>query len=78
MVTLIDGTKVVISRALGVRVNGVVFEGHGIPPHIIASPSLEDLRQNRDPALEQAKQWLLSNDPVPPRPIDDSTLVKKP
>jgi C-terminal processing protease CtpA/Prc len=71
MVTLIDGTKVVISRALGMRVNGVVFEGHGIPPHIIASPSLDDLRQNRDPALEQAKRWLLSNDPVPPRPIDD-------
>jgi C-terminal processing protease CtpA/Prc len=70
VVTLCDGTKVVISRALGLRVNGVVFEGHGIPPHIMASPLLEDLRQIHDPALEQAKEWLLSDKPVPPRPID--------
>ena len=67
LVTLCDGTKVVISRALGVRANGVVFEGHGLPPHIYASASLSDLRQGRDAALDQAKEWLLSAKPLPPR-----------
>ncbi len=67
VVTLCDGTKVAISRALGLRANGVVFEGHGIPPHIFSTPSLEDLRQGRDAALEIAKAWLLSGDPVPAR-----------
>jgi C-terminal processing protease CtpA/Prc len=66
-VTLCDGTRVIISRALGLRANGVVFEGHGLPPHIYASASLDDLRHGRDPALEQARQWLLSNKPLPPR-----------
>jgi carboxyl-terminal processing protease len=67
MVTLNDGTKVVISRALGLRANGVVFEGHGLPPHIYASSSLSDLRQGRDAALELAKEWLLSSKPLPER-----------
>jgi carboxyl-terminal processing protease len=67
LVTLCDGTRVVISRALGLRANGVVFEGHGLPPHIYATPSLDDLRHGRDPALEQAKEWLLSGKPLPPR-----------
>jgi len=67
LVTLRDGTKVVISRALGLRVNGVVFEGHGLPPHIYASPSLSDLRQGRDAALDLAKEWLLSAKPLPKR-----------
>ena len=67
LVTLYDGTKVVISRALGLRANGVVFEGHGLPPHIYASSSLSDLRQGRDPELELAKEWLLSTKPVPER-----------
>jgi carboxyl-terminal processing protease len=66
-VKLCDGTQVIISRALGLRANGIVFEGHGIPPHIHSSPSLEDLRQGRDPALEAAKGWLLSTEPVPAR-----------
>jgi carboxyl-terminal processing protease len=66
-VTLCDGTQVVISRALGLRASGVVFEGLGLPPHIYATPSLDDLRQGRDPALEQAKEWLLSDKPLPPR-----------
>jgi carboxyl-terminal processing protease len=67
LVTLSDGTKVVISRALGLRANGVVFEGHGIPPDIFSSPTLDDLRHGRDAALEIAKAWLLSGKPVPPR-----------
>jgi hypothetical protein len=66
-VKLCDGTQVIISRALGLRANGIVFEGHGIPPHILSSPSLDDLRQGRDPALEVAKGWLLSTEPVPAR-----------
>lgn len=67
LVTLGDGTKVVISRALGLRANGVVFEGHGLPPHIYAEPTLSDLRQGRDPALQRAKEWLLSAKPLPER-----------
>ena len=67
LVTLCDGTKVVISRALGVRANGVVFEGHGLPPHIYTPASLSDLRQGRDAALDHAKEWLLSAKPLPPR-----------
>lgn len=66
-VKLPDGTRVAISRALGIRANGVVFEGHGIPPHILSTPSLDDLRQGRDPALEIATKWLLSDEGVPPR-----------
>ncbi len=67
VVTLCDGTKVAISRALGLRANGVVFEGHGIPPHILSSPSLDDLRRDRDGALEIAKGWIVSGEPVPVR-----------
>jgi carboxyl-terminal processing protease len=66
-VTLKDGTRLQISRALGLRANGVVFEGHGIPPHIVSTPSLQDLRQNRDAALELANEWLLSSKAVPDR-----------
>jgi carboxyl-terminal processing protease len=67
LVTLDDGTKVVISRALGLRANGVVFEGHGLPPHIYAPPSLSDLREGRDGALDLAQEWLLSTKPSPER-----------
>lgn len=66
-VTLSDGTRVVISRALGLRANGVVFEGLGIPPHILLSPTLDDLRQGRDVVLDAAKRWILSGKPVPAR-----------
>ncbi|MPN10828.1 hypothetical protein SDC9_158125 [bioreactor metagenome] len=66
-VTLGDGTQVMISRALGIRANGVVFEGLGIPPHIYLAPTLDDLRNGRDPVLERAKEWVLSNQPIPAR-----------
>lgn len=66
-VTLPDGTQVRISRALGLRANGVVFEGHGIPPHVLAPPTLDDLRTGRDGALTIAKEWILSDKEVPPR-----------
>jgi C-terminal processing protease CtpA/Prc len=66
-VKLPDGTRVAISRALGFRANGVVFEGHGIPPHIYSIPTLYDLRQGRDAALELAKAWILSDRGVPAR-----------
>jgi carboxyl-terminal processing protease len=65
--TLCDGTRVAISRALGLRANGVVFEGHGIPPHIPSTPSVQDLREGRDAALELSKAWLLSEQPLPER-----------
>jgi len=66
-VRLSDGTRVAISRALGLRANGIIFEGHGIPPHIFAAPSLEYLRQGRDSALEIAQRWVLSEEKIPPR-----------
>jgi carboxyl-terminal processing protease len=66
-VTLGDGTQVMISRALGIRANGVVFEGLGIPPHISLAPTLDQLRNGQDPVLERAKEWVLSNQPVPAR-----------
>jgi len=66
-VSLPDGTKVRISRALGLRANGVVFEGHGIPPHIVSEPTLDDLRYGRDAALQIAQDWILSDKPVPAR-----------
>ncbi|MHC4084706.1 MAG: LamG-like jellyroll fold domain-containing protein [Planctomycetota bacterium] len=66
-VTLPDGSKVGISRALGIRANGIVFEGHGIPPHIEITPTIEDLRNGRDPALEIAKEWIVSGSNVPAR-----------
>ena len=66
-VKLPDGSRVAISRALGVRANGVVFEGHGIPPHVLSTPTLDDLRQGRDAALEVAAKWILSDESVPPR-----------
>lgn len=66
-VTLGDGTQVMISRALGIRANGVVFEGLGLPPHINLAPTLDDLRNGRDPVLERAKEWILSNQPIPAR-----------
>jgi C-terminal processing protease CtpA/Prc len=66
-VQLSDGTRVAISRALGLRVNGIVFEGHGIPPHVEALPTLADLRTGRDDALETAKDWILSNRDLPSR-----------
>ena len=66
-VRLPDGTRVAISRALGLRINGVVFEGHGIVPHILSMPTLDDLRSGRDAALEIAKEWLGSGRKVPSR-----------
>jgi C-terminal processing protease CtpA/Prc len=66
-VTLPDGSRVRISRALGIRANGIVFEGHGIPPHIEITPTVEDLRNGRDPALEIAKEWIVSGGNVPAR-----------
>ena len=66
-VTLPDGSKVRISRALGIRANGIVFEGHGIPPHIEITPTIEDLRNGRDPALETTKEWIVSGSNVPAR-----------
>lgn len=66
-VQLSDGTRVAISRALGLRVNGIVFEGHGIPPHVEALPTLAHLRKGRDAALETAKDWILSDKNVPSR-----------
>ena len=65
-VTLCDGTQVRISRALGIRSNGVVFEGHGIPPHLEVMPTLHDVRTGTDRTLELAAEWLLSNRPLPP------------
>jgi len=67
IVKLADGTRVAISRALGLRANGVVFEGHGIPPHIYSAPTLKDLRESRDAALERAKNWIGSGGDLPPR-----------
>jgi carboxyl-terminal processing protease len=67
VVTLSDGTKLAISRALGLRANGVVFEGHGIPPHIVSTPSIQDLRDGRDADLELSKAWLSSGQPLPAR-----------
>jgi C-terminal processing protease CtpA/Prc len=67
VVELPDGTRVAISRALGLRANGVVFEGHGIPPHIYAAPTLNSLRAGRDSALDAAKAWILSGKPLPSR-----------
>jgi len=66
-VTLPDGSRVRISRALGIRANGIVFEGHGIPPHVEITPTIEDLRNGRDPALEIAKEWIVSGSNVPAR-----------
>jgi carboxyl-terminal processing protease len=66
-VQLSDGTRLAISRALGLRVNGIVFEGHGIPPHIEALPTLADLRAGRDAALNIAKDWILSGKDIPSR-----------
>jgi C-terminal processing protease CtpA/Prc len=66
-VKLPDGTRIAISRALGFRANGVVFEGHGIPPHLFSTPTLDDLRQGRDATLDAAVKWILSNQRVPPR-----------
>lgn len=66
-VKLPDGTRVAISRALGLRVNGVVFEGHGIPPHIYSAPTLSDLRQGRDAAIDLAKEWIGSGKDLPAR-----------
>ncbi len=68
-VSLPDGTRIAISRALGLRANGVVFEGHGIPPHIFSTPTLADLRAGRDAALETAKEWILSGAKVPSRDL---------
>lgn len=67
IVKLPDGTRVAISRALGLRANGVVFEGHGIPPHLYSVPTLDDLRRGRDAALDLAKDWILSGKGVPAR-----------
>ncbi len=67
VIELPDGTRVAISRALGLRANGVVFEGRGIPPHIYSSPTLSDLREHRDAALEIAKEWIGSGKEPPPR-----------
>ncbi len=66
-VNLPDGTRVAISRALGLRANGVVFEGHGIPPHIFSTPTLDDLRTGRDAAFDIAKEWILSGRDIPSR-----------
>lgn len=66
-VNLPDGTRVRISRALGLRANGVVFEGHGIPPHIFSTPTLDDLREGRDAGLETAKEWIVSGKDIPSR-----------
>ena len=65
VLTLSDGTRFAVSRALGLRANGIVFEGHGIPPHIFSTPSLADLRDGRDAALDIAKNWIRSGEPVP-------------
>ncbi len=66
-VELPDGSRVRISRALGVRANGVVFEGHGIPPHLFCAPTIAGLRSGGDAALELGRDWLLSDRPVPDR-----------
>jgi C-terminal processing protease CtpA/Prc len=66
-IRLPDGTRVAISRALGLRANGVVFEGHGIPPHIYSTPTLDDLRQGRDAALDLAQEWILLKKSIPSR-----------
>jgi carboxyl-terminal processing protease len=66
-VKLPDGTRIAISRALGLRINGVVFEGHGIPPHLYSTPTLDDLRTGRDAALDIAKEWILSGKEIPSR-----------
>lgn len=75
IVKLPDGTRVAISRALGLRANGVVFEGHGIPPHIYTAPTLKDLRTGRDAALETAKEWISSGKDLPARtqPLSQSS-----
>jgi C-terminal processing protease CtpA/Prc len=66
-VTLPDGTRIAVSRALGIRANGVVFEGHGIPPHFYSEPTLNNLREGRDAALQTAKEWIRSDKDVPSR-----------
>ena len=79
-VRLADGTRVAICCALGLRANGIVFEGHGIPPHVFSTSTLADLREGSDAALEAAKDWILSDMRIPPRtqplprPFDDSAL----
>jgi C-terminal processing protease CtpA/Prc len=66
-VQLPDGTRVAISRALGLRANGIIFEGHGIPPHIHCPLTQEDLRTGKDAALEAAVDWILSGGKPPAR-----------
>ena len=66
-VSLPGGVVVRISRAFGCRVNGIIFEGHGIPPHIYCPLTQEDIRNGRDAALEAAVKWILSDKKLPAR-----------
>jgi C-terminal processing protease CtpA/Prc len=38
--------------------DGRVFEGIGVPPQVKVSPSVSDIRQGRDAALERAIEIL--------------------
>jgi C-terminal processing protease CtpA/Prc len=78
VVQLPDSTRVAISRALGLRANGVVFEGHGIPPHIYCMPTLKTLREGQDSALDAAKEWIRSGKALPSRtPMEGSYPQKE-
>jgi C-terminal processing protease CtpA/Prc len=41
--------------------DGKVFEGKGIVPQIAVEPSVEDIRQGRDPVVEAALKALINN-----------------
>lgn len=61
-VALPSGAVVLISRAIGIRACGVVFEGHGIPPHIEVRPDPEKIEAGIDVVLEEAlkalEEWI--------------------
>jgi carboxyl-terminal processing protease len=49
-----DGVAVRASLLVALRADGSHIEGHGIRPHIVVTPTVEDYMAGRDPELERA------------------------